>query len=81
MDDDKILEIGLPIFLENDIKTLKEGIKNNVSNIDCLENEVQGSVNSAWVDGLISDKQKDYLYNKYILRRWENDWFYKKWDK
>ncbi len=69
MDDDKILEIGLPIFLENDIKTLKEGIKNNVSNIDCLENEVQGSVNSAWVDGLISDKQKDYLYNKYILRR------------
>lgn len=62
-----ILEIELPIFLENDIKALKEGIKNKVSYIDCLENEVQGSINSAWVDGLISDKQKDYLYKKYIL--------------
>lgn len=71
--DEKILEIGLPPFLENDIKALKEGIKNNVKYIDCLINEVQGSVNSAWVDGLISDKQKDYLYKKYIFGRWEND--------
>lgn len=62
-----LLEIGLPSFLENDIKALKEGIKNNSSYVDCLLNEVQGSVNSAWVDGLISDKQKDYLYEKYIL--------------
>ncbi len=44
---DKILEIGLPPYLENDIKSLKEGIKNNVSYIDCLQNEVQGSVNCA----------------------------------
>lgn len=66
-DNKKILEIGLPAFLENDIKALKDGIKNNVSYIDCLVNEVQGSVNSAWVDELISDKQKDYLYDKYIL--------------
>lgn len=68
MNDNKnLLEIGLPSFLENDIKALKEGIKNNVSYVDCLVNEVQGSVNSSWVDGLISDKQKDYLYEKYIL--------------
>lgn len=66
-DNRKLLEIGLPSFLENDIKALKDGIKNNVSYVDCLVNEVQGSVNSAWVDGLISDKQKDYLYEKYIL--------------
>lgn len=68
MNDNKnLLEIGLPSFLENDIKALKAGIKNNVTYIDCLINEVQGSVNSAWVDGLISDKQKDYFYEKYIL--------------
>lgn len=68
-----LLEIGLPSFLENDIKALKDGIKNKVSYVDCLENEVQGSINSAWVDGLISDKQKDYLYEKYIFGGWKND--------
>ena len=65
-----ILEKCLPPYLENDIKNLKEGLKNNVSYIDCLINEVQGSVNSAWVDGDITEEQCDYLYKKYI--RMEN---------
>ena len=29
-------------------------------------NELQGSVNSAWVDGDITEEQCDYLYKKYI---------------
>lgn len=62
----EILEKCLPSYLENDIKNLKEGIKNNVSYLDCLINEVQGSVNSAFVDGDISEEQCDYLYEKYI---------------
>lgn len=64
--DEKILEKGLPKYLENDIAALKEGLKNNVKYLDCLVNEVQGSVNSAWVDGDISEEQCDYLYKKYI---------------
>ena len=63
---EELLEKNLPKYLENDIKSLKEGIKNKVSYIDCLINEVQGSVNSAYVDGDISEEQCDYLYKKYI---------------
>ena len=61
-----ILENVLPTYLERDLQNLKEGIKNNVSYIDCLINELQGSVNSAFVDGDITQEQCDYLYRKYI---------------
>ena len=63
---EKILEKCLPKYLEEDLKNLKEGIKNNVSYLDCLINELQGSVNSAFVDGDITEEQCDYLYKKYI---------------
>lgn len=63
---EKILERCLPIYLERDLQNLKDGIKNNVSYLDCLINELQGSVNSAFVDGDITEEQCDYLYEKYI---------------
>lgn len=56
----------LPKYLYEDLKILKEGIKNKVSYLDCLINELQGSVNSAFVDGDITEEQCDYLYKKYI---------------
>ncbi len=62
----EILEKNLPSYLENDLNNLKEGMKNNVSYLDCLIDELQGSVNSAYVDGEISEEQCDYLYKKYI---------------
>ncbi len=63
---EEILEKCLPKYLEEDLKRLKEGIKNKVSYIDCLINELQGSVNSAFVDGDITEEQCDYFYRKYI---------------
>ena len=63
---EEILEKCLPKYLEDDIKALKEGIKNKVLHVDCLINEVQGSVSSAFVDGIITEKQCDYIYKKYI---------------
>ena len=63
---EEILEKCLPKYLENDLINLKEGIKNKVSYLDCLINELQGSVNSAYVDGDISEEQCDYFYRKYI---------------
>ena len=36
--EDKILEKCLPTYLENDLNNYKEGLKNKVSYIDCLEN-------------------------------------------
>lgn len=71
---EEILEKSLPPYLENDLKNLKEGLKNNVNYIDCLIDELQGSVNSAWVDGDISEEQCDYLYRKYIrMEKEKND--------
>ncbi len=65
-DKENILEKCLPGYLERDLVNLKEGIKNRVSYLDCLVNELQGSVNSAFTDGDISEEQCDYLYKKYI---------------
>ena len=64
--DEEILLVNLPKFLDNDIKALEEGIKNKVSYVDCLINEVQGSANSACVDGIISEEQRDYIFRKYV---------------
>ena len=63
---EEILEKCLPKYLEEDLKSLKEGIKNKVSYLDCLINELQGSVNSAFIDGDITEEQCDYFYKKYI---------------
>lgn len=56
------LERNLPVYLENDLINLKEGLKNDVSYLDCLINELQGSVNSAFVDGVIIEEQCDYFF-------------------
>ena len=66
MYNEEILEKCLPKYLEEDIKNLKKGLKEKISYIDCLINEVQGSINSAWVDGDITEEQCDYLYKKYV---------------
>ena len=63
---EEILEKCLPKYLENNLKNLKEGVKNKVSYLDCLIDELQGSVNSAWVDGDITEEQCDYFYRKNI---------------
>lgn len=63
---EEILEKCLPSYLERDLQKLKEGIANQVSYLDCLINELQGSVNSAFVDGDITEEQCDYLYKRYI---------------
>lgn len=67
-EENMMLEKNLPSYLEKDLQNLKNGIKNNVSYIDCLVNELQGSINSAFTDGDISEEQCDYLYKKYIRR-------------
>ena len=61
-----ILEKCLPKYLKEDLEKLKEGIKNDVSYLDCLINELQGSVNSSFIYGDITEEQCDYLYKKYI---------------
>ncbi len=65
-ENENILEKCLPEYLEEDLKNLKKGIKDKVSYLDCLINELQGSINSAFTDGDITEEQCDYLYKKYV---------------
>ena len=70
-DDTKIFkkywESNLPPFLQHDIDALLEGKKKQVLYVDCLLDEVYGSINSAYYDGSISKEQADYLRQKYLV--------------
>lgn len=60
------LEIRLPKYLQNDIEALEDGRIRKVSVLDCLYNEVQSSINTAYYDGVIDGAQADYLRSKYL---------------
>ncbi len=64
-DDDNSIKF-LPLYLKKDIAALEEGIKTNSHLLDCLYNEVQGSINSAFYDNEITKEQADYLRRKYL---------------
>lgn len=63
-----IYEKNLPPFIEKDLNNLKEASKKTPRPLyyDCLINELAGSVNSAYWDGIISKEQCDYFFKKYI---------------
>lgn len=64
--DRSYLERGLPPYLREDIEHLKAGIAENCSFLDCLYDEVIGSINSAFWDDEISKEQAQYLRKKYL---------------
>lgn len=63
---EEALEKCLPKYLEKDLKEFKKGKKNKSKFLDCLICELQDSINCAFVDKEITEKQCDYLYKKYI---------------
>jgi len=65
LEQQNILMAILPPYLKKDIIALQEGIKSNSSVLDCLYNEVQGSINSAFHGKEITREQADYLWEKY----------------
>ena len=48
-------------------------MKQKVSYLDCLINELQGSINSAYIDGDITEEQCNYLFQKYVRMEKNND--------
>ena len=65
----EMLEKNLPPYLEHDLKAYKEGKNSNLW--DCLISELIGSINSAAVDGDITEEQADYLFKEYVYREEE----------
>ena len=60
-------DVNLPKYLYDDIKALLIGIKENSTLLDCLMDEVYGSINGAYWDGQISEEHADHLREKYLL--------------
>ena len=60
------LLLYLPLYLKEDIDLLERGKKENSSLLDCLFCEVQGSINLAFYSNQITEKEADFLRNKYL---------------
>ncbi len=63
-----VIEQGLPPNLKRDIQALIEGEKNKVSYVDCLHDELYGSVNADFWAGNITEQQANYIRNKYLFQ-------------
>ncbi len=64
--DRSYLEVNLPPYLQHDIDALKVGLKQDISYLDCLYDELYGSINSAEWDDEITHEQAAYLREKYL---------------
>ena len=61
-------DFTIPKMLQKDIDALEEGIKNKVSYVDCLMDEVRGSSRF-----LNDDEQEKIIIDYYCRRMWWND--------
>lgn len=64
--DRSYLERDLPTYLQHDIDVYLKGRAENSSLLDCMLDEIYGSINSAEVDGAITREQATYLRKKYL---------------
>ncbi|SFE75758.1 hypothetical protein SAMN05216245_11713 [Succiniclasticum ruminis DSM 9236] len=68
----KIDENTLPAFLKHDIDAYIEAIRKEQEtgekcwHMDCLQDEIYGSINGAYWDGLIDKDVAEYLREKYL---------------
>lgn len=64
--DKSYLEIGLPQSLQKAIDDYIQGEKGQVLHLDCLWDEVYGSINSNFWASRITEEQAVYLRKKYL---------------
>jgi hypothetical protein len=60
-------EATLPEVIRNDIAAYLQGEKDGVLHLDCLHNELYGSINAHFWAGGMTEKQADYLRKKYLF--------------
>lgn len=62
MEEKMFYEVNLPQYLQDDLDAMKKGS----APYDCLWGELYGSINSAFVDGDITEEHAWYLREKYL---------------
>ena len=65
-EDTSYLETELPAFLQKSIDDCLRGEREKVDYMDCLYDDLYGSINSAQWGGDITREQADYLRQKYL---------------
>ena len=60
-------ETNLPVAIQKDINAYLEGIRTQSSVLDCLWDELYGSINASQWGWEISKEQADYLRAKYLF--------------
>lgn len=71
---DKIyLEKDLPNFLKSDLEAYCKGEEEQVSHLDCLWDELYGSINSALYGNRITEEQARYLRLRYLYDEEETE--------
>ena len=61
----------IPEMLQRDIDALEEGVKNEVSYVDCLQDEVRGSAHGVTGgENGITEDQDEEIIDYYCRRRW-----------
>ena len=66
MTHEELMLKSLPNYLRKDILALIEGYATKPLYLDCLYNEVQGSINGAMWDKEISEETADLLREMYL---------------
>ena len=64
-------ETDLPTDLQKAVQDYLEGIRNQVTYLDCLWDELYGSINASQWGWEISKEQADYLRAKYLFEQEE----------
>ena len=64
-------ETNLPAAIQKDIDAYLEGIRTQSSVLDCLWDELYGSINASQWGWEISKEQADYLRAKYLFEQEE----------
>lgn len=64
-------EIDLPAAIQKDIDAYLEGVRTQSSVLDCLWDELYGSINASQWGWEISKEQADYLRAKYLFEQEE----------
>lgn len=65
--DRSYLEANLPLDLQKAIQDYQEGLEKKVSYLDCLWDELYGSINANQWGWEITKEQADYLRAKYLF--------------
>lgn len=60
----------IPEKLQEDIDALEDGVRNEVSYVDCLQEELRSMAHGVTGEDVLTEEQADEIIDYYYRRRW-----------